>query len=75
MSERTFEPMTKAEVVAAQRAWAKYVTERDVEQLLALYDFGTPDEPLLFKPVRRQTISERMGGLLRDGSWFWVRSR
>ncbi|MCG8450273.1 MAG: hypothetical protein MI725_11950, partial [Pirellulales bacterium] len=30
ISERVFEPMTKAEVVAAQRAWAKYVTERDV---------------------------------------------
>ena len=28
MSDRTFEPMTKAEVVAAQRAWAKFVTER-----------------------------------------------
>ena len=51
MSERTFEPMTKAEVIAAQRAWAKYVTDQDVERLLALYDFGTPDEPLLFKPT------------------------
>ena len=50
MSERTFEPMTKAEVVAAQRAWARYVTDQDVDRLLDLYDFGTPDEPLLFKP-------------------------
>ena len=49
--ERDFEQMTKAEVVAAQRAWAKYVTEKDVENLLDLYDFGAPDEPLLFKPT------------------------
>ncbi len=56
MSERTFEPMTKAEVIAAQRAWAKYVTERDVDKLLELYDFGTPDEPLLFKPTLADVI-------------------
>lgn len=48
--------MTKAEVIDAQRAWAKYVTEQDVEQLLALYDFGTPDEPLLFKPTLADVI-------------------
>ncbi len=48
--------MTKAEVVAAQRAWAKYVTERDVDQLLDLYDFGAPDEPLLFKPTLADVI-------------------
>ena len=36
MDERTYEPMTKAEVVAAQRAWAKYVTEQDVDNLLDL---------------------------------------
>lgn len=56
MAERTFEPMTKAEVIAAQRAWAKYVTDQDVERLLALYDFGTPDEPLLFKPTLADVI-------------------
>ena len=36
MSERTFEPMTKAEVIAAQREWARYVTEQDVDRLLEL---------------------------------------
>ncbi|MEL6414052.1 MAG: hypothetical protein AAFQ15_03835 [Pseudomonadota bacterium] len=56
MTDRTFEPMTKAEVVAAQRAWAKYVTEQDVENLLGLYDFGSADEPLLFKPTLADVI-------------------
>ena len=56
MSERTFEPMTKAEVIAAQREWARYVTEQDVDKLLELYDFGTPDEPLLFKPTLADVI-------------------
>jgi len=56
MSERNFQPMTKAEVVAAQRAWAKYVTEQDVENLLGLYDFGDPDEPVLFKPTLADVI-------------------
>ncbi len=56
MTERNFEPMTKAEVIAAQRAWAKYVTEQDVENLLELYDFGNPDEPLLFKPTLADVI-------------------
>ena len=46
----------KAEVVAAQRAWAKYVTEQDVDNLLDLYDFGAPDEPLLFKPTLADVI-------------------
>ena len=56
MSERKFEPMTKAEVVAAQREWARCVTEQDIDQLLELYDFGTPDEPLLFKPTLADVI-------------------
>ena len=56
MSDRNFEPMTKAEVVAAQRAWAKCVTEQDVEALLELYDFGDPDEPVLFKPTLADVI-------------------
>ena len=63
MSERNYERMTKAEVVNAQRAWAKYVTEQDVENLLALYDFGHPDEPLLFKPTLADVIR-----LDRDGT-------
>ncbi|MEM6570972.1 MAG: hypothetical protein AAF957_21350 [Planctomycetota bacterium] len=48
--------MTKAEVVSAQRAWAKAVVEQDVEELLALYDFGGADEPLLFKPTLADVI-------------------
>ncbi|MEO0371966.1 MAG: hypothetical protein AAF231_10955 [Pseudomonadota bacterium] len=56
MSDRNYEPMTKAEVIAAQRAWAKHVTEQNVEDLLALYDFGSPDEPLLFKPTLADVI-------------------
>lgn len=51
MPERGFEPMTKIEVVTAQSASAKCVTDQDVEGLLDLYDFGDPDEPLLFKPT------------------------
>ncbi|MEM8659797.1 MAG: hypothetical protein AAGF35_02825 [Pseudomonadota bacterium] len=53
---RNFETMTKAEVINAQRAWAKAVVDQDVEGLLALYDFGTADEPLLFKPTLTDVI-------------------
>ncbi|MEL7463419.1 MAG: hypothetical protein AAFN79_05095 [Pseudomonadota bacterium] len=56
MPDRNFERMTKAEVIAAQRAWTKYVTEQDVDNLLTLYDFGDPDEPLLFKPTLADVI-------------------
>lgn len=56
MSDRNFEPMTKADVVAAQRAWANCVTEQDVDGLLDLYDFGDPDAPLLFKPTLTDVI-------------------
>ena len=56
MTERIYEPMTKAEVVAAQRAWARYVVDQDVENLLDLYDFGSPDAPLLFKPTLADII-------------------
>ena len=56
ISERNFEQVSKAEVIAAQRLWAKYVTEQDVENLLNLYDFGTPDEPLLFKPTLADVV-------------------
>ncbi len=62
MSEHSFEPMTKAEVIAAQREWTKYVTERDVDRLLGLYDFGTPDEPLLFKPTLADVIRTDRAG-------------
>ena len=56
MSDRNFEPMTKAEVVAAQRAWAKCVTEQALENLLKLYNFVDPDEPVLFKPTLADVI-------------------
>ncbi|MEL7297091.1 MAG: hypothetical protein AAGJ86_05480 [Pseudomonadota bacterium] len=56
MSNRTFEPMTKAEVITAQREWARCVTEQSLDELLSLYDFGTPDEPLLFKPTLADVI-------------------
>ena len=56
MSDRQYEPMTKAEVIADQREWAKCDTEQAVDQLLELYDFGSPDEPLLFKPTLADVI-------------------
>lgn len=56
MTDQNYEMMTKAEVIAAQRAWAKYVTEQDVENLLSLYDFGSPDAPVLFKPTLADVI-------------------
>ena len=59
MSERKFEPMTKAEVVAAQREWARCVTEQDIDQLLELYAFGTPDEPLLADVIRLDRAGAR----------------
>ncbi len=56
MSETDFEPMSKAEILAAQEAWAKYVTEQDVENLLALYDLSEPGQSLLFKPTLADVI-------------------
>ena len=53
---RNFEQMTKAEAIEAQQAWAKAVTEQDLEALLGLYDFGSPDAPLLFKPTLADVI-------------------
>lgn len=51
-----YEPMTKAEVILAQQAWTKAVIEQDVDGLLGLYDFGTSDKPLLFKPTLANVI-------------------
>jgi hypothetical protein len=56
MTDRVYQKMTKAEVVAAQRKWAKYVVERDVDRLLDLYDFDDPDAPVLFKPTLADVI-------------------
>ncbi|MCH2155326.1 MAG: hypothetical protein MK080_04940 [Opitutales bacterium] len=41
-----FEKITASEVIKAQEAWVAAVIAQDVESLLALYDFGSPDEPL-----------------------------
>ena len=76
MSERKFEPMTKAEVIAAQREWARCVTEQDVDRLLELYDFGTPDEPLLFKPTLADVIRlDRAGARLQGHGALHLRRR
>ncbi len=53
---REFETITKAEIINAQRAWTKAIIAQDVEALLGLYDFGSPDEPLLFKPTLADVI-------------------
>lgn len=53
---RQYETITPAEVIDAQTEWARAVVEQDVEALLALYDFGSPDEPLLFKPTLADVI-------------------
>lgn len=53
---RNFEKMTRAEVINAQRAWAKAIVAKDLEAVLALYDFGSDDEPLLFKPTLADII-------------------
>ncbi len=56
ITDRNFERITKAEVVAAQHAWARCVTEQDIDGLLELYDFDAPDEPVLFKPTLADII-------------------
>ena len=63
---RSFEKMGKAEVINAQRAWAKAVIDQDVETLLGLYDFGSPDEPLtraqiegLYTKFSKRTLTDR----------------
>ena len=56
------QPGHRDPVIAAQREWAKYVTEQDAENLLELYDFGTPDEPLLFKPTLADVIRTDRAG-------------
>lgn len=48
--------MTKAEVITAQRQWAKCAIAQDVDGLLDLYDFGDPDAPVLFKPTLADVI-------------------
>ena len=53
---KKFELITKEEVIRAQEAWVTAVVEQDAEALLALYDFGSPEEPLLFKPTLTDKI-------------------
>ena len=48
--------MLKTEVAGAQIAWAKHVTERNIDELLDLYDYGTARAPLLFKPTLADVI-------------------
>lgn len=62
MTERTFEPLTKDEVVEAQRAWVTCVVGQDADSLLDLYDYGTPDQPLLFKPTLANVIRTDRAG-------------
>ena len=59
-----YEPLTKADVIEAQNAWAKNVTEQNAEALLELYDFGTPEAPLLFKPTLTNVIRHDREGAL-----------
>ena len=53
---RKFEKMTKTDVLNAQRAWVQSIIDQDIDSLLELYDFGSPDEPLLFKPTLADVI-------------------
>ena len=53
---REFEKMTKTDVLNAQHAWVKAIIDQDIDSLLELYDFGSPDEPLLFKPTLADVI-------------------
>ncbi len=53
---REFEKMTKSDVINAQRAWVEAIIAQDVDALLKLYDFGSPDEPLLFKPTLADVV-------------------
>ena len=59
ISERNFETMTKAEVIAAQRAGE--VCCRTRRQAVGLYDFGAPDEPLLFADFADVIRLDRLG--------------
>mgnify|MGYP001823302427 CR=1 FL=1 len=53
---RQFEKMNKVDVINAQRAWIKAIIAKDIDSLLELYDFGSKEEPLLFKPTLTDVI-------------------
>ncbi len=60
--ERRFERFTVAEIHFAQEAWANAVVSQDVEELLSLYDFGSPEMPLLFKPTLANEVRSDEAG-------------
>lgn len=43
--------LTKQDILIAQNNWCLAIIDKDVDALLALYDFGTSEKPLLFKPT------------------------
>lgn len=53
---REYETITKEDVIEAQQAWVNAIVNGDIDALLALYDFGSPEEPLLFKPTLADVI-------------------
>jgi hypothetical protein len=53
---RNYQSMTTSEVIKAQHDWVTAVIAQDIEGLLALYDFGSEEEPLLFKPTLADVI-------------------
>ena len=56
MTDQNYEPLSKADVEAAQEAWAACVTGQDVDALIALYDWDNPSGPVLFKPTLANVI-------------------
>ena len=62
MLDRVFEPICAQDVVAAQTAWIKHVTEQDVDALLDLYDVDDPSAPLQFKPTLSDVIRTDRAG-------------
>lgn len=48
--------MTMSDVLEAQHAWVNAIVTKNIDMLLGLYDFGSKDEPLLFKPTMTNVI-------------------
>ncbi|MEM8845405.1 MAG: hypothetical protein AAGB35_10250 [Pseudomonadota bacterium] len=53
---KEFEKMTTTDVINAQQAWVEAIITQDIDSLLKLYDFGTKEAPLLFKPTLTDVI-------------------
>ena len=66
-----FEKITASEVIKAQEAWVAAVIAQDVESLLALYDFGSPDYPnddgFLHRGWKRVEFQSEVGPILKAG--------